>query len=134
MSQRKQRVEQRIKEEVSMILQTKIKDPRVEFVTITRVELKDDLRFARILYSVLGNDAKKKEASEGLSSALKYVRKLLGDSLELRNTPDFVFKLDTSGEYDIHISQVFEEIEEERKEREARQERQGQSDDSETDT
>ncbi|MBU1087639.1 MAG: 30S ribosome-binding factor RbfA [Candidatus Omnitrophica bacterium] len=128
MSQRKQRVEQRIKEEISSIIHEQIKDPRIGFVTLTRVELKDDLRYAKVFYSVLGDEKQKTEAKQGLESAHNYIRKLLGDSLDLRNTPDFCFKVDESIEYDIHMAKIFNEIEEERKQRE------GLADDQETDT
>ncbi|MFH1062641.1 MAG: 30S ribosome-binding factor RbfA [Candidatus Omnitrophota bacterium] len=128
MSQRKQKVAQRIKEDISRIIHDQIKDPRIGFVTLTRVELTDDLRYAKVFYSVLGDEIQKKAAVEGLESAHPYIRKLLGESLELRNTPDFSFKVDESIDYDIHMAKIFDKIEEERKQRE------GSADDQETDT
>ena len=128
MNQRKQKVAQRIKEEISGIIHNQIKDPRIGFVTLTRVELTDDLRFAKVFYSVLGDEAQKLSAAEGLESAHKYIRKLLGDRLELRSTPDFSFKVDESIDYDIHMAKIFDKIKEERSQRE------GLADDQETDT
>jgi ribosome-binding factor A len=127
MNQRKQKVAQRIKEDISRIVHEEIKDPRIGFVTFTRVEITDDLRFAKVFYSVLGDDTKKLAAAQGLESAHKYIRKLLGECIELRNTPDFSFKVDESIDYDIHMAKIFDEIEEERKQRE------GLADDQETD-
>lgn len=127
MSQRKEKVAQRIKEEISSIIQTKIKDPRIGFLTITKVELTNDLRIAKIFYSVLGDDTKKKEAKEGLESALRYIRKLIGDTMELRYTPEIIFRLDTSAEYTLHIGKIFEKIEAERLEKE-REEEEGKDD------
>ncbi|MCG2712237.1 MAG: 30S ribosome-binding factor RbfA [Candidatus Omnitrophica bacterium] len=118
MSQRKEKVAQRIKEEISIIIHDKIKDPRIGFLTITKVELTSDLRTAKAFYSVLGEDDKKKEAREGLKSANKYIRKLLGDTMELRYTPEIIFKLDTSTEYNLHIGMIFDKIEKERLEKE----------------
>ncbi len=118
MSQRKERVAQRIKEEISNIIHDKIKDPRIGFLTITKVELTNDLRIAKVFYSVLGEDDKKKEAREGLASAIKYIRKLLGEAIELRYTPEVMFKLDTTTEYNLHIGKIFEKIEKERLEKE----------------
>ena len=118
MSQRKQKVAQRIKEEISRIVHDQIKDPRIGFVTFTRVDLTDDLRHAKVFYSVLGNDEQKLEAKKGLNSAHNYIRKLLAECLELRYTPDFSFKVDESVEFDVHLSEIFEKIEEERKQRE----------------
>ncbi len=128
MSQRKDKVAQRIKEEISRIVHDQIKDPRIGFVTFTKVELTDDLRHAKVFYSVLGNDEQKSEAKKGLESAHNYIRKLLAECLELRYTPDFSFKVDETVEYDIHMSEIFHKIEEERNQRE------GSSDDQETDT
>jgi len=128
MSQRKQKVAQRIKEEISRIVHDQIKDPRIGFVTFTRVELSDDLRLAKVFYSVLGDDEQKFEAKKGLDSAHNYIRKLLAECLELRHTPDFSFKVDEAVEYDIHMSGIFEKIEEERKQRE------GSTDDKEANT
>ncbi len=118
MSQRKERVAQRIKEEISNIIHDKIKDPRIGFLTITKVELTNDLRIAKVFYSVLGEDDKKKEARDGLDSAAKYIRKLLGDAVELRYTPEIIFKLDTSCEYNMRIGKIFDKIEKERLEKE----------------
>ncbi|MCK4994416.1 MAG: 30S ribosome-binding factor RbfA [Candidatus Omnitrophica bacterium] len=118
MSQRKEKVAQRIKEEISTIIHDKIKDPRIGFLTITKVELTNDLRSAKVFYSVLGEADKKKEAHDGLTSANKYIRKLVGDTMELRYTPEIFFKLDTSTEYGIHIGKIFDVIEKEREEKE----------------
>jgi ribosome-binding factor A len=118
MSQRKQKVAQRIKEEISEIIHDQIKDPRIGFLTITKVEISNDLRVAKIFYSVLGDDEKKKEAKLGLDSACKYIRKLLGDTLKLRYTPEIIFRLDTSSEYSMYIGKIFEKIERERLEKE----------------
>jgi ribosome-binding factor A len=128
MSQRKQRVAERIKQELSQIIHDQIKDPRVGFVTITRVDLNDDLKYAKVFYSVLGDDEQKKQAIEGLNSAKKFIRKLLGDSLEIRYTPDFSFKLDDSIEYNMHISKIFDKIAAER------QQKEGESNDTKADS
>ncbi|MFH1459182.1 MAG: 30S ribosome-binding factor RbfA [Candidatus Omnitrophota bacterium] len=118
MTQRQEKVAQRIKQEVSTIIHDEIKDPRIGFVTITKVELTPDLRFGKVFYSVLGDDAQKKSAKEGLESAYKFIRKLLGERIKLRYTPDIVFKIDASAEYSIKMSQIFEKLEEERKQKE----------------
>ena len=122
MSQRKIKVAQRIKEEVSSILHDEIKDPRIGFTTITRVEITNDLRSARIFYSVLGSEEQKKHAREGLNSCLKFCRKLLGERLKIRYTPDLAFKYDDTLDYDFRINEIFSKIEDERKEKEGKQE------------
>ena len=125
MSQRKHKVAQRIKEEISDILQTQMRDPRIGFVTVTRVELTDDLRMSRIFYSVLGNEEQKREVKAALNSGLKYIRKLLGERVKLRYTPEIMFRFDSSPEYSIHMEQLFEEIREERRGREGNADEQG---------
>jgi len=115
MTQRQERVKQRIKEEISSILHDKIKDPRIGFITVTRIELTADLQYAKIFYSVLGNEDNKKQAQLGLKSAYKYIRRLLGENLELRYTPEITFKFDTSIEYNIRIGKIFDKIEKERR-------------------
>lgn len=120
MTQRQERVKQRIKEEISRILHDEIKDPRIGFITVTKVELTSDLQHAKIFYSILGDEDKKKEAQQGLKSANKYMRRILGENLKLRYTPEIVFKLDTSIDYNIHIGKIFDKIEKERTEKEGK--------------
>jgi ribosome-binding factor A len=114
MAQRKDKVAQRIKEEVSDIILNHLKDPRIGFLTVTRVELTPDLRFGKIYYSIMGSAEQKKTAQEGLESGYKYIRRLLGERLTIRYTPDIIFKIDDSIEYNIHIAGIFDKIEQER--------------------
>ncbi len=118
MTERKKKVSEKIKQEVSEILQQDIKDPRIGFITITRVDVSADLKFARIFYSVLGDEKQKEDARQGLESAKKYTRKKLGERLTMRYTPEIAFRLDESAEYSIRIGKVFEQLEEERQEKE----------------
>ncbi|MFH2138576.1 MAG: 30S ribosome-binding factor RbfA [Candidatus Omnitrophota bacterium] len=116
MSQRQEKVSQAIKEEISRIIHDQIRDPRVGFLTITRVKLTADLRFARVFYSILGNELQKKDAQEGLDSALKYIRRLLGERVKLRYTPEVCFTLDESGEYSIRMQEIFDKLDKEKEE------------------
>ncbi|MCM8813600.1 MAG: 30S ribosome-binding factor RbfA [Candidatus Omnitrophica bacterium] len=118
MSLRAEKVAQFIKETVSEILHDRIKDPRIGFLTITRVELTDDLRFARIFYSVLGSEEQKAQARQGLNSSLKFVKKLLGECLKIRYTPDIAFKFDDGAEQALRMEELFTRIEQERKAKE----------------
>ena len=114
MSQRQEKVAQRIKEEISTIIHDHLRDPRIGFVTITQVKLTADLRFARILYSILGDEEQKKKTQEGLDSGTKYLRKILGDCLKLRYAPDIIFQYDDTLEERIKLDQLFDKIEKER--------------------
>ncbi|MDD5746806.1 MAG: 30S ribosome-binding factor RbfA [Candidatus Omnitrophica bacterium] len=114
MSQRKEKVAQRIKEEISDIIHNEIKDPRIGFLTITRVELTPDLRFGKVYYSIMGTDQQKKDAELGLESAYKFIRRILGERLTIRYTPDISFRVDDSCEYNLHIAGIFDKIDQER--------------------
>ena len=106
MSNRTQKVAMAIKQEVSQIILYELKDPRIGFVTITHVDLTNDLKIAHIFYSIMG-DAKGVEASErGLEAAKGYIRKLLGRSLKLRFTPEIHFRKDDSIAQSFHIAET----------------------------
>lgn len=109
---RADKVGEQIKMEVSMIVEKEIKDPRIGFVTIIYVEIKDDLRFARIYFSKMGTVEEKQKALEGLESASGFIRKLIGERIPLRYVPEIVFKLDESAEYSQHIEDILKQIKE----------------------
>jgi ribosome-binding factor A len=107
---RSDKVAEEIKREVSQIVQEEIRDPRLGFVTITRVELTPDLRFARIFFSVYGNADQWKDTEVVLKNACGFVRRLVGDRMGLRFVPEIVFTPDHSSEYSIVIEQQLEQI------------------------
>ena len=90
------RVNQLIKEEVSMLLQRELKDPRLGFVTVTEVDTAKDLRQAKVFVSVLGGDEQWKASMAALTSARGFVRNWLRQHLDLRVTPELVFHPDRS--------------------------------------
>jgi ribosome-binding factor A len=114
-SQRSGRVQEAIRQEVSNIIHGQIRDPRLGFLTITGVELTKDLRYARIYFSVLGEDKEKKLALRGLNAAKGYIKGLLGDRIKLRYMPDIEFKIDETLERTQHIYDLFEKIKKESK-------------------
>ena len=97
------RVNQLIKEEVSMLLQRELKDPRLGFVTVTEVETTKDLRQAKVFVSVLGDDEQWKASMIALTSARGFVRNWLRQHLDLRVTPELVFRPDRSMEHAARI-------------------------------
>ncbi len=99
-----------IQKEVSQMLLRSIKDPRIGFVTITKVTVSEDCRFARVYFSVAGTLAERESSEKGLNSAKGYVRKELGRRLRLRYTPEIVFQFDPSIEYAIHMEEVIRDI------------------------
>ncbi len=93
---RSDRVSEQIRAELSDILLRKTKDPRIGFVTITRVKLSDDLKYATVFVSLIGDDARKREALKGLKSGSHFMRGELGHRLRLRTAPELSFRLDES--------------------------------------
>ncbi|MBL7071248.1 MAG: 30S ribosome-binding factor RbfA [Candidatus Omnitrophica bacterium] len=117
MGVRPDRVASAIRREVSNIIQEEIKDPRVGFTTITKVEITPDLRHAKIYYSVLGDEKQKLSTQIALRNAKGFIRKLIGSRLKLRLTPDIAFKMDKTVEYSDKIDRILEKINRDKKER-----------------
>jgi ribosome-binding factor A len=88
-------------------------------VTITRIELTGDLRYARIYFSVLGDDKAKEESLKGIKSSIGFIRKLIAERIKLRYVPELYFKLDNSLEYSINLEKTFERIRHEHKDDQA---------------
>ena len=107
---RADRVSEAIKREVSLMITQDVKDPRVHFVTVTEVKTTDDLRYAKIYVSVLGDDQTRKESMEGLAHAKGFIRSELGRRIGLRYTPDIQFFPDNSLDHSIKIRTLINEI------------------------
>lgn len=101
-----------LQREVSSIIHDELKDPRLGFVTITRVELTQDLRYAKVFYSVLGKEQDYIKTKNALDSAHGYIRSLIAQRIRLRFAPEIAFKEDKTGEYSTRIQQVLDEIKE----------------------
>lgn len=108
---RDRRVGQEILKEVNDILRKKVRDPRVENVTITDVHVTGDLQQATIYYSILSDLASdKKKAKEGLEKANGLIRRELGHNLSIYKTPELTFELDESVVYGNHIDQLLRNL------------------------
>ena len=103
---RVRRVADRIKETVALLLDTRVKDPRLGFVTITEVRITGDLREATVFYTVLGDDENRASTKAALESAKGMLRSEVGKALGIRHTPSLEFLLDGMPENAIHISEV----------------------------
>jgi len=111
---RSKRVGDLIKEIISETIITKIKDPRISFITITDVELADNLRLAKVFFSAIGNDQERKELLLGLKSATGFIKKELGFKLKLKYSPDIIFEYDDSWEYGNRIDQIMNRLKKDR--------------------
>ncbi len=107
---RADRVADQIRMEVADILMRRVKDPRVRSVTITDVELTNDLRIARVFVTALGTDVETKDVFAGLDKARGFVRSELGKRLTLRYLPEIVFMKDVSGPRGDRVLQLLDEI------------------------
>jgi len=107
---RYEKVAEAIRQEVSNIVHDELNDPRVGFVTVTRVELTEDLRYAKIFFSVLGKEEDYKKTQAALDSALGFIRRLVAERLQLRFAPEIIFREDRSQEYSVRIEEVLNEI------------------------
>ena len=125
MARRPERVKEAIRRLVSNLIQDELRDPRIGFVTITKVEITDDLRFAKIFYSVLGSEKVKKDTKIGLESAKKFLKMRIGDELKLRFTPDISLREDKSFECSQRIEDVLGRIKKEREDDENRRRNKG---------
>ena len=112
--QRRERIAETIRQELSDIIQKEMKDPRIGFVTIIRVTVTNDLRYADVYFSVFGKDKDKISSKIGLQNAAGYLRKEIGQRLRMRFIPEIRFKFDRSIEYSAHIDEVLEKLEREK--------------------
>jgi ribosome-binding factor A len=113
-SSRPQRVAEAIKNEMSVLLQREVADPRLDAISFTQVLMTPDLNLAKVYFVLpVGGDAK--QALKGLKKAKGFFRSRLAKAMNLRHTPDLVFYYDHDGEKVDRIEELLMEIEEERK-------------------
>jgi ribosome-binding factor A len=112
MSQRTDRLDSQIREELMELLQREMKDPRLGFATITRVETARDLGHARVWVSVLGTDAERDRTMDALKVATPWLRRRLGERLTLRHVPELTIRLDDSIESGDRVLRILSELDE----------------------
>jgi ribosome-binding factor A len=110
---RQERLGELIAMELSDLLRTRVRDPRVGFASITRVEVSGDLRHAKIHVSVMGSPQEQAETMKGLKNATGFLRHELATRIVLRYMPEIVFKLDTSIEEGTRILELIKQVEQE---------------------
>lgn len=112
---RSTRVAEAIRMELSMLFLQKVRDEKLSDVTVTNVRVTDDLKSARIFYTVPGSDKVKKEAANALKRASGFVRSHLAKVLNLRYTPSILFEYDAKADKVEELEQLFSEIASERR-------------------
>jgi len=104
------RISEEVKKEVSNIIRSELKDPRLpSMVSVVSANVTKDLRYAKIYVSVLGTDEEKKSAMQALKSASGFIRREVGRRVQLRYTPELHFELDTSIEHGVYITKLINE-------------------------
>lgn len=106
MRYRKLRIQDQLREEISLIIQREIKDPGVGFVTILDVKMTDDLKIAKVYCSVYGEEGDKKKTMEALQRSKGYIKFLLGKRVQLKYMPDLTFVLDTTFDKVARIEEI----------------------------
>ena len=110
MSRRTERLAEEVREEVALLIASELKDPRIGFVTVTRVEVTPDLRTARIYVGVLGTEKQRTTSLAGLKQGAGFLRRALGRTLRLRYTPELVLQYDEGLEASDRVAKLLAEI------------------------
>ncbi len=105
------RINMEVQRELSEIIRSGIKDPRIHSMTsVVSAEVTPDLKYCKVYISVLGDADAQKSTMEGLKSAEGFVRRELARRVNLRNTPEIKFILDQSIEYGVNMSHLIDEV------------------------
>jgi ribosome-binding factor A len=109
-SRRVLKVAQAIREVVSMAILTDLRDPRVQDVTVTFVEVSGDLRHAKVHVSVMGDEKKQSLSIKGLESSAGYLQSKINDRLQMRYTPRLRFELDKGVKHSLEVTRILDEV------------------------
>lgn len=110
---REVKLQEAFRKEISDLILRELKDPRIGFVSVTRVDVSGDLRHVTAYVSVFGSDEEKKSCLEGLARATGFIRSELGRRIRLRYTPELVFRLDESIAYGVELTNLISRIQKE---------------------
>lgn len=117
MSRRTEQIAEAIKASLAKIIPRELRDPRLGFVTITRVEVPPDMKLAKVFFSVIGSEEEKKNSHKVLKNAAGFLRRELASDLNMRYTPNLLFQFDAAMEHGEKIQRILRELEEEEKNR-----------------
>lgn len=104
------KVGDQILKEMSFILLDRVTDPRVKGVTVTGIKLSNDLKRARVFFSVIGDENLIKEAQAGLDSAKGFIKREISSRMSLKYTPEIIFMYDSSLKYGNDMEKLFEKL------------------------
>ena len=110
LTHRVERIQEQVREEVSQMLATEVRDPGVGLVTVTRAKVTGDLSLARVYWTIIGDASERKKTQQALERAAGFVRHLLAERLTLRRSPEVKFIFDQSVAAQDRIEQIIQEI------------------------
>ena len=114
---RPERVAEQVRQEVSELLLSEVHDPGIGLVTLTRVKVSPDLQLVRVYYTQMGDEKARAETRRALERATPFLRRLLGQRIQLRRVPELRFEFDTSVENQERIERILLELQAEREQR-----------------
>jgi len=105
------RINEEIKKNVSTIINSKVKDPRLSgMISVTRVDVTNDYSYAKVFVSVFGSEKEKSESMKALKKSEGFIRKELGRTISMRHIPKVIIELDEGLEYGMNIEKILREI------------------------
>ncbi len=107
---RPNRLAETLKEEISQLILMELKDPRIGFVTVTGIDVTNDLAHAKVSISVLASEDEGKASLETLNSAAGFIRNEIGKRVKLRHIPNITFIHDPSIQHGAHIAQLLRDV------------------------
>jgi len=111
MTRRAERVSNLIRQEISILLQEQVNDPRLKsLISVTKVSTSDDLKNAKVFISVLGDNATRDEVLQGFGAASGFLRRELANRIRLRQIPELRFQFDDSIEYGTRILELLDKV------------------------
>ena len=107
------RINEEVKREISNIIRDDVRDPRINaMISVTKVDVTKDLRYAKVYVSIFGSEDAKKETLSALKSSSGFIRREVGHRINLRYTPELIIQLDDSIEHGMHIDSLLHKIKE----------------------
>jgi ribosome-binding factor A len=111
-TRRQIQVAEEIQQIISVLLQRELKDPGIGFVSITQVDVTQDLKYARVHVSVMGSDEEKRDTMAALERARGFIRREIASRMTIRQVPEIQFRLDRGMEYSDRINRLLNELKE----------------------
>ncbi len=116
---RKEMVCKEIKRVTADLVQKELRDPRLGFVSVTKAEVSSDFKYAKIFFSVMGNERQQKKTMAGLRHAKGFIQKELSRAIRMRSIPEIRFELDDTIEKAFKMTQLLDKLAAERNAQEA---------------